>query len=239
MGSTTRFTEVMTGLGIAKSEVANFFAFRPLHLASRSRSYRAILEGLNTISTGYLRFVMLLTITSTTTPFVQPSSAWDKLCLASGFEPTIEGAVDIISKIKSPVFSFALTISLRWDFFTNVKLASLASEQLSKVRSSNHYVLFFEEECGRHYAKTNPTVVYGGGGGCAFVKVGARDVASFDTQGTIEYKMRSAYQRLNQSGTSLPSVGWLVYNVTGGLSPYTCNGQLNRLEKMRAIIDTI
>ncbi|XP_049513837.1 uncharacterized protein LOC125941006 [Dermacentor silvarum] len=84
-----RFTEVMTGLGIAKSEVANFFAFRPLHLASRSRSYRAILEGLNTISTGYLRFVMLLTITSTTTPFVQPSSAWDKLCLASGFEPTI------------------------------------------------------------------------------------------------------------------------------------------------------
>ncbi|XP_049513267.1 uncharacterized protein LOC125940765 [Dermacentor silvarum] len=234
-----RFTEVMTGLGIGKSEVANFFAFRPRYLAILPQSYQGLLEGLNTISNGYLRFVMLLTITSQTSSFVQPSSAWNRLCLASGDEPTIEGAVDLISKIKSPVFTFALTISLRWDLFTGVKLTHLASEQLGNVTSSTHRSLRYEEECSWHFTQSDPAITYAGGGGCAFTEITTKDVASFDTEATIQYKMRNAYQRLNQSGTSLLYVGWLVYDVTGGLEPFTCYGPMQRLEKIREIIDTI
>ncbi|XP_070377066.1 uncharacterized protein [Dermacentor albipictus] len=111
------FTEVLRGLGVPKGEVVNFFAFKPVTLASIAPFYEGLLEGLNNIPGDHLHLVMLLTITTETDLLVQPSSSWDKHCLASDSEPTIKDAVELIAKVRSPVFTFALTLSLWFDIF--------------------------------------------------------------------------------------------------------------------------
>ncbi|KAL1479526.1 hypothetical protein MTO96_051762 [Rhipicephalus appendiculatus] len=238
-----RFTEVMTGLGVPRREVANFYNLRMPYLSSKQRAFVGILEGLNIIPREELRFVFLLTITSQSVRPVLPSSAWDRRCLPPTNDTTIEEAVNLIAKLKPRVFTFALTLTLRWDLFKDTALANLGTDKLNKVISSEHKALRFEEEClsafvGGQYIGSRITIPPDGG--CEFGQVGTTDVASFETQSTIEYKMTMAYLRLKQLMPGAEkSVGWLAFNVTGGLAPEACDGTQHRLKKMREVIDRV
>ncbi|XP_070396707.1 uncharacterized protein [Dermacentor albipictus] len=234
-----RFTEVLRGLGIARDEVINFFAFKPLNLAWRAPSYERLLEGLNTIPGDHLHLVMLLTITNETSLLVQPSSSWDKHCLSSNSDPTIKEAVELIAKVKSPVFTFALTLSLRFDIFEDVMVTSLGTTDLDNAYGTDHRSVSYESECIKLHAGipfhriTNVAV-----GECAFAQYTPMDVATFETSESVEEKMRLAYETLDLLKATSHTVGWLVYNVTRGLAPELCGGRQHRLKKIREIIDT-
>ncbi|XP_065280568.2 uncharacterized protein [Dermacentor albipictus] len=234
-----RFTEVLRGLGVAKGEVINFLAFKPVNLASRAASYERLLESLNNIPSDHLHLVMLLTITTETDLLVQPSSSWDKHCLASDSEPTIKEAVELIAKVKSPVFTFALTLSLRFDIFEDVMVTSLGTTELKAIGSTDHRSVGYEGECYKLHAGipfhriTNVAV-----GECAFAQYKPMEIATFETSESVEEKMTLAYDTLDLLKATSHTVGWLVYNVTGGLSPPLCGGSQHRLRKIREIIDT-
>ncbi|XP_070396708.1 uncharacterized protein [Dermacentor albipictus] len=232
------FTEVLTGLDVPKGEVVNFFAFKPVTLASIAPFYEGLLQDLNNIAGDNLHLVMLLTITTETGLHVQPSSSWDKHCLASDSEPTIKDAVELIAKVRSPVFTFALTLSLRFDIFEDVMVTSLGTTELKAIDSTAHRSLRYVDECGKLHAGiafhriTNVAV-----GECAFAQYTPMDVATFETSETIEEKMTLAYEALNLLKATGHTVGWLVFNVTGGLAPPLCGGSQHRLKKIREIID--
>lgn len=233
------FTEVITALGVHESEVANFFAFRPFNLASRAPSYQGLLEGLNSIPSVELRFVILLTITSERALVVQPSSSWDWLCTVSANEPTIKDAVELIATIRQPAFTFIMAVSLRWDLFSGLKITRVATRKLNVILGTAHRVFRYEEECSSVFRRSSGRggVLYAGDGGCAFAKVGISDLATFETRGTLEHKMTHAYQYLNQLTKGSHRMGWLAYNATGGLAPQECDGIEHRLKKMREIVD--
>ncbi|XP_070396712.1 uncharacterized protein [Dermacentor albipictus] len=234
-----RFTEVLRGLGVAKGEVINFFAFKPVKLASRPGPYEGLLEYLNNMPGDNLHLVMILTITTEKGRLVQPSSSWDKHCLASDSEPTIKDAVELIAKVKSPVFTFALTLSLRFDTFEGVMVARLGTTELQTVLSTARRSLGYANECGNLHAGiavhriTNAAV-----GECAFALYRTMSVATFETSESVEEKVRLAYETLDLLKATDHTVGWLVYNVTGGLAPASCGGSQHRLKKIREIIDT-
>ncbi|XP_065280540.1 uncharacterized protein [Dermacentor albipictus] len=234
-----RFTEVLRGLGVPKGEVVNFFAFKPANLASSAPFYEGLLEGLKDIPGDHLHLVILLTITTEKGLLVQPSSAWDNHCLASDSEPTIVDAVELIAKVKSPVFTFALTLSLRFDIFEDVMVTKLGGiTVLKKVTSTAHRSLSYAHECGNLHAGITVDRIMTFGGGCQFVQYAPMDVATFETLETLQPKMSLAHFTLDVSTASGHTVGWLVYNVTGGLAPPLCGGSQHRLKKIREMIDT-
>ncbi|XP_065280536.1 uncharacterized protein [Dermacentor albipictus] len=233
-----RFTEVLRGLGIPKGEVINFFAFKPVNLASSAPFYEGLLEGLNDIPGDHLHLVILLTITTEKGLPVQPSSSWDNHCLASDSDPTIKDAVELIAKAKSPVFTFALTLSLRLDIFEDVMVTSLGTTELKDVPSTDHRSLGYEGECYNLRARTTVRwITTAAVGGCLFVQYSPRRIATYETAETIQGKMTLAYETLDLLKATSHTVGWLVYNVTGGLTPELCGGSQHRLKKIREIID--
>ncbi|KAL3224982.1 hypothetical protein MRX96_026170 [Rhipicephalus microplus] len=230
-------TSVMKAVGVNESDVANYFMARLFNLASSTRSYKALLEGLNTTSGDDLRFVILLTVTSERALVVQPSSSYDPLCTVSSNEPTMKDAVDLIATLERPSFTFALAVSLRWDLFTQVKVNRVAKRKISVVLAKSHHALRYGEHCqslfGQHSSRV---VVYAGDGGCAFAKIGLTDLATFETSTSLEYKMVHAHRHLNSITAGLHHMGWMAYNVTGGLAIPQCGGSAHRLEKMREIL---
>lgn len=154
-------------------------------------------------------------------------------------DASIKEAVDAIAGVKSPVVTFAVTVSLRWDYFADVDVSRLGRKKLNNVYSIRHRALRYEGECHKVYRRgSTPTIVYVGNGGCAFAEVGNIDAASFETAETLEYKMMNAISYLAQITKGQHMMGWLVYNVTGGLAPQQCNGSMHRLMKIREIMDT-
>ncbi|XP_065280544.1 uncharacterized protein [Dermacentor albipictus] len=93
-------------------------------------------------------------------------------------------------------------------------------------------------ECGNLHAGITVDRIMTFGGGCQFVQYAPMDVATFETLETLQPKMSLAHFTLDVSTASGHTVGWLVYNVTGGLAPPLCGGSQHRLKKIREMIDT-
>ncbi|KAL3224981.1 hypothetical protein MRX96_026169 [Rhipicephalus microplus] len=159
--------------------------------------------------------------------------------VANFFALRTEEAIDSIAGVKSPVVTFAVTVSLRWDVFADVDVSLLRGKKLNNVQSTGHRTVPFESECHKVFkpGPNKPKVMYAGKGGCAFAQISNTDVASFETAQTLELKMTNAINYSSRITKGRLVMGWFVYNVTGGLSPNECNGSAHRLRKMRDIID--
>ncbi|KAH8031430.1 hypothetical protein HPB51_017202 [Rhipicephalus microplus] len=111
---------------------------------------------------------------------------------ALGLKPFYEEeAIDSIAGVKSPVVTFAMTVSLRWDVFADVDVSLLRGKKLNNVQSTGHRTLPFETECHKVFkpGPNKPKVMYAGKGGCAFAQISNTDVASFETAQTLELKL--------------------------------------------------
>ncbi|KAH6921682.1 hypothetical protein HPB50_003960 [Hyalomma asiaticum] len=229
----------------AKTENAHCEAY-VLNLGSMSHYSltlrRGIYEGLlNAITRiGTISLIFILTVTDEQSKFVLPSSAWDESCLPLSNEVKMKDVVDLISSIPSPNVIFTLTLSLRFDTFSHVRMVDLGQSDVTLMLSYDHLSDYYDRGCRdffQHDAK-GACAVYFGGGGCMFApKHGTHGVVSFDTPETLRHKMVAAYRHLGYGMTNAYVIGWSVYNVTHGLAPPHCNGTDNRISQIRKVLD--
>ncbi|XP_037499035.2 uncharacterized protein LOC119372635 [Rhipicephalus sanguineus] len=148
--------------------------------------------------------------------------------------------VDLIASVWAPKVNFTLTVSLRFDTFTHLRIADLGHGDVDLMLSYDHASGYYEREC-RDFFQHDPrgtSAVYFGGGGCMFApKHGTHSVVSFETPDTLRHKMVAAYRHLGYSRTREYIIGWSVFNVSQGLAPQQCNGTDNRINQIREVLD--
>ncbi|KAL1469454.1 hypothetical protein MTO96_025062 [Rhipicephalus appendiculatus] len=235
-----RFAQVISSSGVDEKDITNFFAFKPGVSGAQNLVYANFMSMLNGLKN--LSLVIMLTISDEDQLVVMPSSAWDRPCQPLSDEPKMSTAVSLIANVTNPKVTFTLTISLRLDIFHNVSLSIINSNSLRRVYASRHNAAFFSTQCEQQLFGRDPTgasILDVGNGGCAFASGPSQqyEVISFETPKTIRSKMVATYRRLGYAKTDTHVIGWTVYNVTLGLAPDTCNGNSNRFNEIRKIVD--
>lgn len=231
-------TNILIKEGVRSSEIRNFVAFKPFSLTLRRGIYEGLLNAIARIGT--ISMIFILTVTDEQSKFVLPSSAWDESCLPLSNEVKMKDVVDLISSIPSPNVIFTLTLSLRFDTFSHVRMVDLGHSDVTLMLSYDHSSDYYDRGCRdffQHDAK-GACAVYFGGGGCMFApKHGTHGVVSFDTPETLRHKIVATYRHLGYGMTNTYVIGWSVYNVTHGLAPKQCNGTDNRISQVRKVLD--
>ncbi|KAL1469459.1 hypothetical protein MTO96_025067 [Rhipicephalus appendiculatus] len=218
-------TAALRAEGVLSSEISNFVAFRPSHFVRRRDIYQALVEGFNGII--YISLVFILTVTAESTKYALPSSGWSQSCKPLPDEVRMEDAVDLIVKVSLPRVTFTVTVSLRFDTFTHLRIRDLGHGDVNLMQSYDHSTGYYERECEDFFQHdpNGTSAVYFGGGGCMFAP----------KHGT--HSMVAVYHRLGYVHTSLYVIGWSVFNVTQGLAPQQCNGTDNRINAIRKVLD--
>ncbi|XP_049513839.1 uncharacterized protein LOC125941007 [Dermacentor silvarum] len=231
-------SNVLRTEGVRPSDVCNFVAFKPSSLTIRRGVYEGLLSVINHISS--ISLVFIVTVTEEQTKYVLPSSAWGDACWPMSNEVKMMDAVDLIASVSAPNVIFTLTLSLRIDTFTHVRMSDIGTNDVGLVLSHDHSTGYYDRECEdffQHDSRgTSP--VYFGEGDCMFApKHGSDSVVSFETPETVRHKVVAAYRHLGYGKTSQYIIGWSVYNVTHGMAPQSCNGTNNRINQIRKVID--
>ncbi|XP_065288034.1 uncharacterized protein [Dermacentor albipictus] len=232
------FSHILRGTGVDDGKIKNFFAFNPGRFTHFN--YVPHLSALNSII--HLKLVIILTITNERLTQVYPSSAWDNRCLPQSNEPRMIDVVSAITNTHNPRVEFAMTLSMRLDFFYDVSLAKVKGDSLQQIPCKVHKVGWFSDHCENQLfgrVTTGASIYYIGGSGCAFAEGNdtSKQVISFETPLTIRHKMVETYRKIGYDLTDKYVISWVVYNMTYGLAPAVCNGEHNRILEIRKIID--
>ncbi|KAL1468403.1 hypothetical protein MTO96_041503, partial [Rhipicephalus appendiculatus] len=218
-------TAALRAQGVLSSEVSNFVAFRPSTFVQRREIYQALINGINSIT--YISLVFLLTVTAESIKYALPSSGWNQSCKPLSSEVRMVDAVDLIANVSSPMVTFTVTVSLRFDTFTHLRIRDLGHGDVDLMSSYDHSTGYYERECEDFFQHdpNGTSAVYFGGGGCMFAP----------KHGT--HSMVAVYHRLGYVRTRAHVIGWSVFNVTKGLAPQQCNGTDNRINEIRKVLD--
>ncbi|KAH7975693.1 hypothetical protein HPB52_004581 [Rhipicephalus sanguineus] len=154
-------TNALRTEGVSSSEVRNFIAFRPSSYTLRRDIYQALLNVINSIRT--IRLVFLLTLTLESTKYALPSSAWDQSCQPLTNEVKMMDVVDLIASVWAPKVNFTLTVSLRFDTFTHLRIADLGHGDVDLMLSYDHASGYYERMVAayRHlgYSRTREYII--------------------------------------------------------------------------------